>query len=168
MKLKIVPTVVLLTSMLFFSTLLAATELSEEIILEKLSLFEKASRQSDKAFFENNFDIDARVTIHSKQRESKHTVEFSKQDVIDGKLQKNSSLLDELERVKTDITFYNNNTQALLAYTMRPKKGSNFRQEKGYSVETEMLFQIIKGEIKIMKVIAHIDMEPNYQASVGE
>lgn len=138
--------------------------LNEESILNNLSLFEKAVQENDTVFFQKNLDDSARMTIHSKQRNDKYVVEFSKQEVVDGKLHEESDLLNVLERVKFDIQYYNNNTQALLTYTMRPKKESKFREEKGYSVETEMMFQVVKNEIKIMNIVAHIDLEPNYQA----
>jgi len=142
--------------------------LNDEIVLQKLAEFDQAILNKKIDYFENNFDISARFTINSRQRDSKYSMELSRKDILEGKLFEGPNEFSELERIKTDITYYNQNTQALLAFKMVPKKGSSYRKEKGYAVETEMLFQVVKGQIKIMKMISNIDLEPNYQAAAEE
>lgn len=150
-------------SFLIFADETVTEELNDKVLLEKLNGFEEAFNSKQTAFFRDNFSSDAKLTVHTKQRETKNAISFSKKAILDGELFERPNILAELERNDINISYYNDNTQALLTYKLLPKKTSKFRIEKGYLVDNQILFQIVQGSLKIVKVISHIDLEPNYK-----
>ena len=152
----------------FFScvaALHAEEKLNEAYVIQKLDEFEAAYIAQDTTFFNLNLSEEATFTIHSRQMQNKHAIQYTKKELVDGELFQHPQIMDKLERKKQEIEFYNENTQALLKYKLGPKRGSDFRALKGYSVETEMLFQLKKGNPKIVSIISHINISPKLEAA---
>ena len=152
--------------LLVFGQLVSAQDklLNDDFIQKQLAAFEQAYAKRQTAFFAEMFTDTATLTIHSRQRDNKSAIQYSKEEILQGELFKHPNPLAQLQRVDEHIEYYNDNTQALLTYKMKPKSGSDFGGERGYLVDTQMLFQLVKGEPKIVSVITHIDFEPAYQA----
>lgn len=160
------PSKILFLITIFFFSVAASAEtsvLNDAYIHKQVSAFEQAYSNRKTAFFAETFTDAATFTIHSKQRNDKSAVQYGKQQLLDGELFQHPNVLMHLERKEENIEYYNDNTQALLTYKMSPRQGSDYRKEKGFLVDVQILFQVVKGEPKIVSIIAHIDHEPGYQ-----
>ncbi len=144
-------------------TSFADSVLNDAYVLKTMNAFEQAYAKKDTAFFNKHLAEEATFTIHTREFDKKHALQYTRQDILDGELFQHAQILDQLERQPPDIEYYNDNTQALLKYTLSLKEGSKFQSEKGYSVETQMLFQLKKGAPKIVSIISHINTAPRLE-----